>query len=254
VTTGGRLFKVTMRQGWESEAWNWARFARTPGHDHSHEDINLPALLELLPPPGPGTLDLACGEGRLSRLLKSLGHRVVGIDAAPTMVQLAVTHERGEPAVLAEAERLPFRNEAFSLVVAYMCLHDIDAMPQAVREAARVLEPSGRLCAAIPHPINTAGSFQDRDAAAPFVITGSYLDPARSAMVIDRGGIRLTFHSEHRPLEAYFRAFEAAGLLTEAIREVKPSGQLVSRDPAARRWQRIPLFLHLRARKLADGR
>lgn len=37
-----------MRQGWESQALNWAQFARTPGHDHSHEEINLPALLELL--------------------------------------------------------------------------------------------------------------------------------------------------------------------------------------------------------------
>jgi SAM-dependent methyltransferase len=239
-----------MRQGWESEARNWARFARTPGHDHAHEDINLPALLELLPPPGPSTLDLACGEGRLSRLLKSLGHRVVGIDAAPTLVQLAATHERGEPAMLADAARLPFRNDAFSLVVAYMCLHDIDAMPQAVREVARVLKPSGQLCAAIPHPVNTAGAFQGRDAAAPFVITGSYLDPAPSAIVADRGGIRLTFHSEHRPLEAYFRALEAAGLLTETLHELKSPDRIVSHDPAARRWQRIPLFLHLRARKL----
>jgi hypothetical protein len=35
---------------------------------------------------------------------------------------------------------------------------------------------------------------------------------------------------------------EASGLLIEAIREVKPPDQLAARDPAARRWQRIPLF------------
>jgi hypothetical protein len=29
-----------MRQGWESEAQNWAHFARTPGLDRAHEDIN----------------------------------------------------------------------------------------------------------------------------------------------------------------------------------------------------------------------
>jgi hypothetical protein len=40
-----------MRDGWESQARNWARFARTPGHDSPHEEINLPALLRLLPPP-----------------------------------------------------------------------------------------------------------------------------------------------------------------------------------------------------------
>jgi hypothetical protein len=40
---------------------------------------------------------------------------------------------------------------------------------------------------------------------------------------------------------------EAVGLLTEAIREVRAPGHVVARDPRARRWQRIPLFLHLRA-------
>jgi SAM-dependent methyltransferase len=240
---------VTMRQGWESEAQNWARFARTPGYDHSHRDINLPALLDLLPPPGRGTLDMACGEGRLGRMLASLGHRVVGIDASPTMARFAATHESPEPAVLGDAARLPFRDEAFDLVVAYMCLHDIDAMPPAVAEAARVLEPAGRMCVAIPHPINSAGSFRDRDEAAPFVIPGSYLDPAPLRTVLDRGGVRLTFHSEHRPLEAYMRALEAAGLLTETIRELRPSDRLVADDPAAGRWQRIPPFLHLRAVK-----
>jgi len=238
---------MTMRQGWDAEARNWVRFARTPGQDHSHQDINLPALLDLLPAPGRQTLDLACGEGRLGRLLTSLGHTVVGIDASPAMVQSAVTHESPEPALVADAIGLPFRDEAFDLVVAYMCLHEIDGMPQAVAEIARVLEPSGRLCVAIPHPLNTAGSFRDREPDAPFVISGSYLDPAPLRMVLDRGGVHLTFHSEHRPLEAYVGAMEAAGLLTEAMREVKPSDEVVARDPAARRWQRVPLFLHLRA-------
>jgi hypothetical protein len=72
--------------------------------------------------------------------------------------------------------------------VAYTCLHDIDDMPRAVAEIARVLGRSGRLCTAIPHPINTAGSFESRDAGAPFVISASYLDTAPLRMVVDRGG------------------------------------------------------------------
>ena len=81
-----------MRDGWEAEAGKWAEFARTPGHDSSHDDINLPALRDLLPEPGKRTLDLGCGEGRLSRFLRSLGHRVAGADASPTMVRLAAGH------------------------------------------------------------------------------------------------------------------------------------------------------------------
>jgi SAM-dependent methyltransferase len=242
-----------MRQGWESEARNWASFARTPGHDRAHEAINLPALLDLLPAPAGPTLDLACGEGRLSRLLKQQGRRVAGIDASPTMLRFAVDHEDAQPAVRGDATRLPFPDETFDLVVAYMCLHDIDDMPQAVAEAARVLRPAGRLCAAIPHPLSSAGSFQGREAAAPFVITGSYLDAGPSTMTIDRDGIRLTFHSEHRPLEAYVQAVAAARLLTETIREVRAPDEAVTRNPDARRWQRIPMFLHLRAIKAIRG-
>jgi SAM-dependent methyltransferase len=146
-----------------------------------------------------------------------------------------------------DAARLPFRDEAFDLVLAYMCLHDIDAMPGTVAEIGRVLEPGGRLCLAIPHPLNTAGRFQGREPDAPFVIAGSYLDARRTAMTAERDGVTLTFHSEHRPLEAYARALEDAGLLTETIREVRVPDQVVREDPASRRWQRVPLFLHLRA-------
>jgi SAM-dependent methyltransferase len=238
-----------MREGWESQARNWERFARTPGHDGTHEDINLPALLRLLPPPNGPTLDLGCGEGRLGRLLRSLGYQVTGLDAAPTMVRLAVSHEIPEPAVLADAAALPFRDETFGLVVAYMSLHDMDRMPEAVAEVARVLTRGGRLLAAIPHPVNSAGSFDRGAGDAPFTIKGSYLDQAPADWVGDRGGIRVTFHSEHRPLETYSLALEAAGLLVEAIREPKAPDDLVARQPTHRRWQRIPLFLHLRAVK-----
>jgi SAM-dependent methyltransferase len=238
-----------MRQGWESEAQNWVEFARTPCYDRAHDETNMPALLDLLPAPGRATLDVACGEGRVTRTLRSLGHRVVGIDASPTMVQAAGTHVGAAPVVLADAIELPFRDAAFDVAVAYMCLHDIDDMPRAVAEIARVLGRSGRLCVAIPHPINTAGSFQSRAADAPFVISGSYLQATPLRMVANRSSIRLTFHSEHRPLESYARALETSGLLIEAVREVTPPDDLASRDPPDKRWQRVPLFLHLLAIK-----
>jgi SAM-dependent methyltransferase len=240
---------MSMRQGWEAEAGSWASLARTPGLDRSHEETNWPAFLNLLPGPGRRTLDLGCGEGRLTRLLGSLGHRVVGIDASPTLIRLAATHQDREPAVQADAARLPFGDGEFDLVMAYMTLHDIDGMVDAVHEVARVLEPSGRLCLAIPHPINSAGEFPTRDAAAPFVISGSYLDEHPAPWVFDRAGIRMTFHSRHRPLESYARALEAAGLLTETIREVRPPESAAARLAAEGRWRRIPLSLQLRAVK-----
>ena len=53
---------------------------------------------------------------------------------------------------------------------------DVDDLPSAVAEAARVLEPGGRLCACVTHPINDAGRFETDDPDARFVIDGSYLE------------------------------------------------------------------------------
>lgn len=60
---------------------------------------------------------------------------------------------------------------------------------------------------------------------------------------VERGGLRMTFTSRHRP-EACFAALESAGLLVERLVEVPDST-----DPPRDRWRRLPLFLHLRAVK-----
>lgn len=238
-----------MRDGWEREAGNWARFARTPGHDRSHENINLPAFRELLPPPGGHTLDFGCGEGRIGLALASLGHQVTGIDASPSMARLAHGQAGRQPVLVADGTALPFRDQAFDLVAAYMVLHDTDDLIGAVTEIGRVLQPGGRLCAAVVHPINSAGDFANRDPDAPFVIAGSYLEVSPRSLVADRDGVRLTFHSEHRPLETYSRALQAAGLLIETLREPTADDRAVAAGLASQKWTRIPLFLHIRAIK-----
>jgi SAM-dependent methyltransferase len=233
---------MTLREHWDAQADSWARFARTPGHDEFHERFNFPAFLDLLPPPGYATLDVGCGEGRVGAELVERGHRVTGVDASPRMVELA--RERHE-AVVADATGLPFDDGAFDLVVAYMSLMNMDDLDGAVREIGRVLEPGGRLCAADIHPFNV-GEFVGDD----YVITGSYLEPATKVFESDRDGIRVTFHDHAIPLERYSRAFEAAGLALEALREPQPPDAFLAARPVAARRRRFPLLLHMRMVKL----
>jgi hypothetical protein len=113
-----------------------------------------------------------------------------------------------------------------------------------VVELGRVLIPGGQLCVAVVHPIKSAGRFEGErgDSTRPFVIRGSYFERTRYVDEVERDGLRMRFESEHRPIEVYSTALEAAGFAIDALREVTEP------DPADV-WYRLPLFLHIRARR-----
>ncbi len=232
---------MSRRDAWERESPNWVRWARTPGHD-SYWRFHRDRFLGLLPRPGRLTLDLGAGEGRLARHLLALGHRVVAVDGSPSMARACANADPTPAAVVADIARLPVATGVAELAVAFMSLQDVDDTSGAVREAARVLEPGGRLCLAIVHPINSAGSFEGAsdDPTRPFVMRGSYFERRAYADDIERDGLQMRFESLHLPLEAYSRALEDSGFLIEAIREV-------TEPNPDDKWHRLPLFLHLRA-------
>lgn len=237
---------MDLRERWEAHASAWIQWSRT-GHD-SYWRFHRDQFLELLPSPGHRTVDVGCGEGRLSRRLKELGHCVIAVDASPTLVAAAREADGSMDVRLADAAALPFDDASADLVVAFMSLQDVDDMPAAVREAGRVLEPGGKLCLAIVHPINSAGRFVEQAADADFVISGGYLQAFDYSDRVERAGLTMTFHSRHRPLQDYFVALEQAGLVIEALREPSTPEHAIRSD-ANRRWQRVPLFLHIRARR-----
>lgn len=234
---------ATLSEAWEAEASNWVAWARTPGHD-SYWRFHRDRFLELLPPPPARVLDVGCGEGRLPRELTSRGYEVTGIDASPTLIGHARHADPDGDYRVADAARLPLANASVQLVTAFLSLHDMHDMEGAVAEAARVLAAGGRLCAAIVHPINSAGRFEASEPDAAFVIRSSYFEGRPYADTVERNGLRMTFTSRHRPLEAYFAALERSRLLIERLIEVPDTTA-----PPGDRWRRLPLFLDVRAVK-----
>ena len=214
-----------MKLGFEAIADEW--LAHVHDQRNAWFGVNAAAFVERLPPLGRATLEIGCGEGRFGRALVSLGHRVTGVGLSPTLATLA---RRSFEVVEADAAALPFDDRSFDLVVAFMSLMDVDDMPGAVGEAARVLEPRGRFSAAIVHSVLSAGEGE------PFTIAGSYLEQRRYREKLITS--ELEFDSWHRPLEAYTRAFEDAGLLIESLRELQGV-----------RRPHLPISLHLHAVK-----
>jgi ubiquinone/menaquinone biosynthesis C-methylase UbiE len=232
---------LSLREAWEGQAANWVRWARAPGHD-TYWRFHREQFLSSLPPPGRLTLDVGCGEGRLTRDLRGLGHHAVGIDVAPSMIAAAREADPDGQYLEASAEAMPFEDGAADLVIAFMSLMDMDDMPAAVHEIGRVLEVGTRFVAAVVHPINSAGRFVPREGVddAPFVIE-SYLEQRRYSDYLERDGYEMTFESIHFTLEDYSQALEEAGFLIEWVRELY--------DDENPRWKRVPLFLRWTAVK-----
>ena len=233
---------------WEAVAQQWAAWARKPDHD-SYWRYHREPFFALLPRPGRLTLDIGCGEGRVARDLKGMGHNVIAVDVSPTMVRLAKEADPSMQVMVADAASLPFSDGAADLVVAFMSLHDVDDMPAAILETARVLSSGGALCLALVHPINSAGHFASLGPDARFVIDDSYLHPHRYQETIERDGLPMTFNSRHWPLEAYFTALANSGYVVEALRELTVDAGSVTERADRARWLRVPLFLDLRARR-----
>src|SRR5437660_597037 len=140
---------LPLGEGWDAHAQEWITWARSPGHD-SYDEFHRDAFLPLVPAPGRLTVDIGCGEGRVSRDLRARGHHVLAADLSLTMSRAAATHPASPvPAVVADATRLPLATGAAECAVAFMSLHDIDDMPAAVTEIARTLAPGGHLVMAI---------------------------------------------------------------------------------------------------------
>jgi SAM-dependent methyltransferase len=238
------VWTMTPAGEWEPDAENWVRWARTPQHD-AYWYYRDSFFDQLVPPPGRRSIEIGCGEGRVARDLSARGHYVAGIDSSHTLLVYAHQEDRNSSYALAEGAGLPFRDVCFDLAVAYNSLQVVADMPGTVREAARVLCPGGRFCVCVSHPVADVGRFVDNTANAAFVVREDYFAHQRVDDKVARDGLEMTFRGWTYSLEDYATALERAGLMIDTIREPRPAGA----PPKYGRWNRIPMFLLLRATK-----
>ena len=242
------MISLMSRRHWEREATNWAAWARTPNFDAYWRYA--PAFFDLVPAPRDRTLEVGCGEGRVSRDLAERGHRVTAVDATAALLALATQADPNGSYLRCDAAALPFAAESFDLAVFYNSLMDIDDMDLSLREAARVLRRGGKLCACVTHPVADAGRFESDAADARFVIDGSYLGPRRWLDIpAMRDGLEMNFAGWAYSFEGYLGPLEEAGFLVEAVREPPFSDPAAGPATSAQRWRRIPMFLMWRAVK-----
>ena len=158
-------------------AQHWDRRAAHFDEDFGHS-IATPAeraawdrILDLVLPAGHtlDALDAGCGTGFLSLEMAARGHRVTGVDFAPSMLELA----RGKAAARglsvrfehADAENLPLPAGSFDLAISRHVLWTLPHPEAAIDEWMRVLRPGGRLAIVDGAQYNDASAPPQRENA-----------------------------------------------------------------------------------------
>ena len=136
-------------------AANWSRLREL----HASTDKVDDALLEIFNrEPAENLLDVGTGAGHILQLLGEQVDSAVGIDLSRDMLTVARANLfrgglRHCQVRHAEMTALPFSAAHFDAVTLHMVLHYAQKPAEAVREAARVLQPGGRLVVVdlLPH-------------------------------------------------------------------------------------------------------
>jgi SAM-dependent methyltransferase len=231
-----------------------------------HRAIIDPTLLRVVGPVrGLRVLDLACGNGYLTRRWAREGAaRSVGVDLSRRTLSFARRRERARPSgarfLLGSASDLKdLVDSSFDLVVSNMALIDIPDLRGAFREVRRVLDPTGRFVFSISHPCF------DIDDRSLWVVerglqpTGAYADTVwrkvRGYRREEKRPIpwpvsptRTVFtDSFHRTLATYSRYLREAGFVIRRLEEPAPQPEMLEGSPQGPYIAEIPLHLVVEA-------
>jgi len=141
--------KEKISRCWDERA---AVYDHQYGHGLKNEEEKIAWLETLKESVGAGPLrilDVGTGTGFLALLLAELGHRCTGVDLSPQMLRQAQKKARQAGLKIdfchGDAEKLPFRDSTFDVVINRHLLWTLPRPEAALRDWVRVLKPGGRV-------------------------------------------------------------------------------------------------------------
>jgi 2-polyprenyl-3-methyl-5-hydroxy-6-metoxy-1,4-benzoquinol methylase len=257
------------RELWNRKAAFWDALHGDEGNDF-HRRLVAPAVERLLVlQPGERVLDVACGNGVMSRRLAALGGRVTAVDFSPALI--AKARERRQPAgepiqygvvdATDEEALAALGAGAFDAVVCTMALMDMPTITPLYRAVRRLLSANGRFVFANAHPVfnssNPVFVAERADQNGRLVTTSAvkistYLD-APPIKGTGAAGEPTPHTYYHRPLHQLLGEAFAAGLVLDGLAEPAYSPEEADRQRPLS-WSSLPQIPPVLVGRLVHGR
>ena len=117
--------------------------------------------------PGTRVIDLGCGSGVFTDLLKKRGFDSVGVDLSPRLIAVARRSYPGVEFVEGDVEKLPFADASFDGVLLSGIVHHLPDPSRCAAEVHRILKPGASFVAFDPNRRNPF-MYLYRDRSSPF--------------------------------------------------------------------------------------
>lgn len=234
---------------WNAMGEEWLTLAQT---GESRMRFIMPHMLRYMGDVrGLRILDLGCGEGGYARKLAAAGAIVTAVDCSEAALAYAQRQASAEGLDIAHHLRnsndlFGLADASFDVVLSSMMLMDVEDLAGTLREAARVLEPGGRMLVSMLHPcfdgnhetgIGRQGAGETRE-----VVVKNYFEPRAWSAPLPNGSTPVIWR--HRTLSEYVKAFLAAGFVISDMHEPRATAEEAAAFPSLTMIRRIPLFLY----------
>lgn len=224
------------------------RLKHAVGHEATAEAlaqvVTLRALEHLIGPVnGRNILDLACGDGTLSRWLAVRGATVTGVDSSPKAIETAKAREACEKFginyFVADAEDLYMVDDsAFDDVICHFSLDTFESLGSIIAEISRIMRLGGRFIFSVDHPC-----FQLRTLSTTQQVPDENNHNYFAEKILQGGDGEL----RHRTLAAYINAVAARGFTVRRLIEPAAEEKDVADRPDFESWKKSPVALVVEA-------
>lgn len=244
---------------WEKVSDWYDKIVGKMGH-YYHQHVILPNALKLMPlnVATDSVLDLACGQGILSRHLPK-NTRYTGVDLAQALIESAKAQAVPKAQFLHcdITATIPLPENSFSHAFMLLALQNLEKPEKAFDNASRLLKKEGKFLIVLNHPcyrIPRQSSWGvEEERKLQYRRIDRYLSALKIPIQAHPGEEKeAATWSFHYPISYYAKHLKEAGFVIETIEEwcsdKESTGRNAKRENRAR--EEFPLFMAILAKKV----